>query len=423
MHQRRRLRLRGSSPRQAIRGQLVRRSATTNTYSPSRSTGSSDAIISFEVSQSGHGVRLDPNTRDGMTRIRGGMAIRSCTRPGSVEAPRSTRRALARCAIPRCGRACDGTGRAASPSGNVGSALMSHEFVDVMRLGPAGRSIASGESTTAVASGQADPLSSGEEPLFAPDVDDLTVGVEPDRDHARFTRVPLDRGQGDRVDLTLDAPRALASRERLAANVHSDGRYAHAEYRPGVGPAGDRDHLDERVVNELVGGSRIGDDRLFAGLLAGSTKRGPLRRGELTRSNASLTSAALSGSRRPIDLRHAVPLRQKPQVATLRRARSRSAMPASSAASRCSRAWAASRSAPTPSDSATSRRAMPASVCDGHGGTGLAEPCPDRVGRRYPKVSVAHRGDDRRQPGGDIASGLVAEQRTDLRHRCAPHGR
>lgn len=79
------------------------------------------------------------------------------------------------------------------PVGDVGLAVISGEFVDVVSLCPARWPIAAGKAASSITGGKPDSLPSGEEALLAADIDDLTVGVEADGDHTGIAGKPLDR--------------------------------------------------------------------------------------------------------------------------------------------------------------------------------------------------------------------------------------
>src|SRR4029453_6034797 len=71
------------------------------------------------------------------------------------------------------------------PVRDVGAAVIPFPLVDVMGLGPAGRAVRAGEPASAVAGREPDALAMGEQPLRSAYIDDLTVGVEFDRDDSR----------------------------------------------------------------------------------------------------------------------------------------------------------------------------------------------------------------------------------------------
>lgn len=143
---------------------------------------------------------------------------------------------------------------------DVGAPGIPDEMIDVMRFGPTRWAIAIREAAPTVPSRQADALPSCEQPLLAPDVHHLSVAIESDRHHAGFAGEPFDRLDRYRVVLPLDATPAFAPGERLTANVHPYGRRLHPEDRTAIGTDRDGDHLDEGVVHQLVGRTRVGDD-------------------------------------------------------------------------------------------------------------------------------------------------------------------
>src|SRR5215216_568695 len=121
-----------------------------------------------------------------------------------------------------------------------------------MSFGPRRRPVAAGETAPAVASRHADPLSRREEALRTAHVDHLAIRVESDRQYSRLARVPLDGVQRYAVSASLDAAGTFAPGQRLAAHVHPNGRRTGSEDRTVIRTCRHRDHLDERVMDELI---------------------------------------------------------------------------------------------------------------------------------------------------------------------------
>src|SRR4051794_4264265 len=79
------------------------------------------------------------------------------------------------------------------PVGHVGAAAVTHPMLDMVRLAPEGRSIASCPETAAVSLGQRNPLALREETVFSAHVERLPERVEHDGNGSLGTRKPLDR--------------------------------------------------------------------------------------------------------------------------------------------------------------------------------------------------------------------------------------
>ncbi len=148
------------------------------------------------------------------------------------------------------------------------AAAMPLPFVGVMRLGPRGWSIASGDRAPAPDRGEHDPLLLGEESLRATQVERPTAVVEQDRQVSVGARTTLDAGDRDR---RASDPRGVRhprdGRGRRAVTWTRTPGLRVPNTRPSSAAAGDAHHLDQRVQSELLGGARVVDDRLGASLL------------------------------------------------------------------------------------------------------------------------------------------------------------
>jgi hypothetical protein len=139
--------------------------------------------------------------------------------------------------------------------GQVGSPTPAPHH-DVMRFAPGRWSIATGETASAVACGQSDPLSCGEQPLFAPDIDDLPGGVEHDRHAAHVAHVPLHGLDADVGGLTLVSAGTGAPSEVCLGDENAHRRSFCREHMR-VGGRTEPDQLDERIHRDLLGGALV----------------------------------------------------------------------------------------------------------------------------------------------------------------------
>ena len=143
---------------------------------------------------------------------------------------------------------------------DVGAAVFSMPGHDVVRLAPGGRSLAAGEPASAVARGQADALSGGEQALVAPDVDHLAAGVEVDGHRAVGADAAFDRGDRDRCALPFEVSGSAAAGQVGVGDEHPHGRRASAEDGAVVGRRSEANQFDERVECDLVGRARVANE-------------------------------------------------------------------------------------------------------------------------------------------------------------------
>ena len=139
---------------------------------------------------------------------------------------------------------------------DVGAAVVAVPLVDVMRLAPGGRAIAARKAAATVSHGETDPLTGGEEPLTAADVDDLALRVEMDRDRAAVADFALDRRETERHALALDETEAGAPGEVMIGD-DDPHRGALSAHDLGCRGRADADELDERVDRQLLRGAFV----------------------------------------------------------------------------------------------------------------------------------------------------------------------
>ena len=84
--------------------------------------------------------------------------------------------------------------------------MVAGPVVDVVGFAPAGWSVAVAELAAAVTGGDRQPLSGGEQALFAAEVQNLCVAVEDDRHDPGGAGVSFDGGDGDRFGVTSMNP-------------------------------------------------------------------------------------------------------------------------------------------------------------------------------------------------------------------------
>ena len=87
---------------------------------------------------------------------------------------------------------------------DIRSPLVSMPEFDMVRLTPAGRSLAVAEAASTVSDSKGNPLPRGEEALFAPNVESLTLGIEANRNRAGLTHVTFDDGNAHGLGLAFD---------------------------------------------------------------------------------------------------------------------------------------------------------------------------------------------------------------------------
>ncbi len=162
--------------------------------------------------------------------------------------------------------------------GDVGAAVISEPFVDVMRLAPGGWSVAAGESASSISHRQTDALPRREQPPLAADIDDLAGGVEVDRDRSAIAELALDRADAERGGLAFDPTAARAARQVVVGDHDAHGGRLGA-YDLGSSIRSQPDQLDERVDGDLLGRAGVGGQLLGTRHLVGIDEPRPTAAG------------------------------------------------------------------------------------------------------------------------------------------------